>query len=47
MSQNVIQDQRGSGGENPESMALGKVSIRAGVSVTFESKGNRSEAKKP
>ena len=47
MSQNVIQDQRGSGGEDPQSMALGKISIRASVSVTFELKGNRSEAKKP
>ncbi len=47
MSQNVIQDQRGSGGENPESMALGKISIRAGVSVTFELKGNRSEPENP
>ncbi|MEI8376001.1 MAG: SIMPL domain-containing protein [Planctomycetota bacterium] len=47
MSQNVIQDQRGSGGENPESMALGKISIRAGVSVTFELKDSRSDSKKP
>ena len=47
MSQNVIQDQRGSGGANPESMALGKISIQAGVSVTFELKGHRSEAKNP
>jgi uncharacterized protein len=46
MSQNVIQDQRGSGGEAPESMALGKISIRAGVSVTFELKDIRSDAKK-
>ncbi|MGA2620128.1 MAG: SIMPL domain-containing protein [Thermoguttaceae bacterium] len=47
MSQNVIQDQRGSGGENPESMALGKISIRAGVSVTFELKDGSAETKKP
>jgi uncharacterized protein YggE len=38
MSQNVIQDTRGSGGEDLQSMALGKVSIRAAVSVTFELK---------
>jgi uncharacterized protein YggE len=38
MSQNVIQDTRGSGGEDPQSMALGKISIRASVSVTFELK---------
>ncbi len=38
MSQNVVQDTRGSGGEDPQSLALGKISIRAGVSVTFELK---------
>ena len=37
MSQNVIQDSRGSGGEDLQSMALGKISIRAGVSVTVDS----------
>jgi uncharacterized protein YggE len=47
MSQNVIQDTRGSGGQEPESMALGKISIRASVSVVFELKDNRPEAKKP
>lgn len=47
MSQNVIQDQRGSGGEDPKSMALGKISIRAGVSVTFELKEKRSGSKEP
>jgi uncharacterized protein YggE len=49
MSQNVIQDTRGGagGGEDPQSMALGKISIRAGVSVTFELKDIRLEAKKP
>ena len=38
MAQNVIQDTRGSGGEDLQSMALGKISIRASVSVTFELK---------
>jgi len=47
MSQNVIQDTRGSGGEDRQSIALGKISIRAGVSVVFELKDNHSEAKKP
>ena len=47
MSQNVIQDQRGSGGEEPQGMALGKISIRAGVSVTLALKHGREEAKKP
>ena len=48
MSQNVIQDTRGSGGgEDPQSMALGKISIRAGVSVTFELKDLRPDSKKP
>ena len=47
MSQNVIQDTRGSGGEDPQSMALGKISIRVGVSVTFELKDLRSGANKP
>ena len=47
MSQNVIQDTRGSGGEDPQAMALGKISIRAGVSVTFELKDNRADSKKP
>jgi uncharacterized protein YggE len=41
MSQNVIQDTRGAGGgEDPQSMALGKISIRAGVSVVFELKAD-------
>jgi uncharacterized protein len=47
MSQNVIQDQRGSGGEEPQGMALGKISIRAGVSVTFALKHGQGEEKKP
>lgn len=47
MSQNVIQDTRGSGGAEPQSMALGKISIRAGVSVTFELKDYRPDSKKP
>jgi hypothetical protein len=47
MSQNVIQDTRGSGGEEPQGMALGKISIRAGVSVTFELKHGHGEAQKP
>ena len=47
MSQNVIQDTRGAGGEDPQSMALGKISIRAGVSVTFELKNSGAAAKKP
>ena len=38
MSQNVVQDTRSSGGEDLQSMALGKISIRAAVSVTFELK---------
>ncbi len=38
MSQNAIQDTRAAGGEDLQSMALGKVSIRAAVSVTFELK---------
>jgi uncharacterized protein YggE len=46
MSQNVIQDTRGSGGEDPQSMALGKISIRAGVSVTFELKDDPADSKK-
>jgi uncharacterized protein len=45
MSQNVIQDTRGSGGEDPQSMALGKISIRAGVSVVFELKSPPAERK--
>lgn len=47
MSQNVIQDTRGSGGEEPQGMALGKISIRAGVSVTFALKHGREETQKP
>jgi len=40
MSQNVVQDTRGAGAEDSQSLALGKISIRAGVSVTFELKGD-------
>ena len=47
MSQNVIQDTRGPGGEDPQAMALGKISIRAGVAVTFELKDYHSGSKKP
>jgi uncharacterized protein YggE len=47
MSQNVIQDMRGPGGGDSESMALGKISIRAGVSVVFELKDNRPDSRKP
>ena len=47
MSQNVIQDTRGAGGEEPQGMALGKISIRAGVSVTFALKHGRGETVKP
>jgi uncharacterized protein len=47
MSQNVIQDTRGPGGGDSESMALGKISIRAGVSVVFELKDGRSDLKTP
>jgi len=47
MSQNVIQDTRGSGGEEPQGMALDKISIRAGVPVTFALRHGRSEATKP
>jgi uncharacterized protein YggE len=36
MSQNVIQDVPGGSGEISETIALGKISIRANVSVTFE-----------
>lgn len=36
MSQNVIQDVRGGQGEITDTVALGKISIRANVSVTFE-----------
>lgn len=45
MSQNVIQDQRGSGGDDPRNLALGKISIRAGVSVTFQLKDGPAETK--
>jgi uncharacterized protein len=38
MSQNVQQDVSGGGGEPSETIALGKISIRASVSVTFEMK---------
>jgi uncharacterized protein YggE len=47
MLQNVVQDQRGAGGEEPQDMALGKISIRAGVSVTFALKHGRGEAARP
>lgn len=36
MSQNVIQDTRGQGGDESQSVALGKISIRAAVSIVFE-----------
>jgi hypothetical protein len=36
MSQNVAQDVRGGSGEISDTIALGKISIRAGVAVTFE-----------
>jgi uncharacterized protein YggE len=36
MSQNVVQDVQGGRGEGSETIALGKISIRAGVAVTFE-----------
>lgn len=36
MSQNVMQNAPASAGETPESVALGRISIRASVSVTFE-----------
>ncbi len=38
MSQNVIQDMSGQGGDVSDTVALGKISIRAGVTVTFELK---------
>ena len=38
MSQNVMQDVRGNSSEISDTIALGKLSIRAGVSVTFELK---------
>lgn len=36
MSQNVAQNVQGGSGENSETVAFGKISIRANVSVTFE-----------
>ncbi|HBC87060.1 MAG TPA: hypothetical protein DCZ94_08910 [Lentisphaeria bacterium] len=38
MSQNVVQNVQGGSGEISESIALGKISIRANVNVTFELK---------
>ena len=38
MTQNVIQEAPEGGGETPGTIALGKISIRANVSVTFELK---------
>lgn len=38
MSQNVIQNVQGGSGEISDTMALGKISIRANVAVTFELK---------
>lgn len=38
MSQNIMQDVRGGSGEISDTIALGKISIRANVSVTFELK---------
>ena len=35
------------GGEEPQGMALGKISIRAGVSVTLALKHGHGEATKP
>ena len=40
MSQNKDRDSRAAGGGDTESMALGKISIRASVSVEFELKDN-------
>jgi len=36
MTQNAIQDVRGESGENSETISLGKISIRANVTVIFE-----------
>jgi uncharacterized protein len=47
MSQNVIQDTRAPAGDDSQAMALGKISIRASLSVTFERKDPRPETKKP
>ena len=47
MSQNVIQDSSGPSRGTSESMALGKISIRASVSVVFELKDNRPAPKNP
>lgn len=47
MAQNAIQDSRGPSGEEPQGMALGKISIRAAVSVSFEMKDLPGESKKP
>jgi hypothetical protein len=38
MSQNVVQNVQGGSGEIGETIALGKISIRANVGVTFELK---------
>jgi uncharacterized protein YggE len=38
MSQNVVQDARGASGEVSDTIALGQISVRAGVAVTFELK---------
>ena len=38
MSQNVMQNAQGGGGEISDTVALGKISIRANVAVTFELK---------
>jgi hypothetical protein len=38
MSQNVVQANEGGPGTAGETVALGKIAIRAGVSVTFELK---------
>jgi len=38
MAQNTIQNVQGGPGEISETIALGKISIRAGVSVVFELK---------
>lgn len=38
MAQNVVQDARGESGEITDTIALGKISIRGNVTVTFELK---------
>jgi len=38
MTQNVVQNAQGGSGESPETISLGKIAIRANVSVVFELK---------